>query len=127
MVIIQRAIKDSTPSGGRKKEHRGKKLYEMGNEATLPRIAPRVLETLHQKGGSVKVHQTSTDVANLFDPKTKKYVKAQIRIVTANPANRHFVRRNVLTKGTVIETDKGKARITNRPGQEGQICAVLIS
>jgi small subunit ribosomal protein S8e len=126
MVVIQRAIKDSTPSGGRKKEHRGKKLYELGHHPTLPKIAARELETMRTKGGGTKVHQTSTNVCNLFDAKTKKYVKATIKIVTGNPANRHYVRRNVLTKGTVIETDKGKARITNRPGQEGHICAILI-
>ena len=126
MVVIQRALKDSTPSGGRKKEHRGKKLYERGNHATLPRIGARTLESLRQKGGSRKVHQTQTDVVNLFDPKTKKFSKSTIKIVTESAANRHFVRRNVLTKGTVIETDKGKAKITNRPGQEGQVVAVLI-
>ena len=47
--------------------------------------------------------------------------------VVENPANRHFVRRNIMTKGTVIETEKGKARITSRPGQDGTINAVLIS
>jgi len=31
-----------------------------------------------------------------------------------------------MTKGTIIKTDKGAARITNRPGQEGCINAVLI-
>lgn len=126
MVVIQRAIKDSTASGGRKKEHRGKKLYERGNHPTLPRIGARTLESMRMKGGSRKVHQTQTDVANLYDPKAKKYVKAVIKIVTGNPANRHFVRRNILTKGTIIETDKGKARVTNRPGQEGQVCAILV-
>jgi len=126
MVVIQRAIKDSTPSGGRKKEHRGKKLYERGNHPTLPRIGARKLESLRMKGGERKIHQVQTDVVNLFDPKTKKFSKAAIKIVTSNPANRHFVRRNILTKGTLIETDKGKARITNRPGQEGQVVAVLI-
>ena len=36
-------------------------------------------------------------------------------------ANRHYVRRNILTKGTVITTDKGNAVITSRPGQEARI------
>ncbi|MBI4145049.1 30S ribosomal protein S8e [Candidatus Woesearchaeota archaeon] len=126
MVVIQRAIKDSTPSGGRKKEHRGKKLYEMGNHPTLPRVEPRRLESMRTKGGGIKVHQVATDVCNLYDPKAKKFTKAAIKIVTGNPANRHYVRRNILTKGTVIETDKGKAKVTNRPGQEGQVNAILI-
>ena len=36
------------------------------------------------------------------------------------------VRRNILTKGAIIETDAGKAKITNRPGQEGTVNAVLV-
>jgi small subunit ribosomal protein S8e len=32
----------------------------------------------------------------------------------------------VITKGAVLDTDAGKARVTNRPGQEGMIHAVLI-
>ena len=126
MVVIQRAIKDSTPSGGRKKEHRGKKLYERGNHATQTRVGEKLTESMRTKGGNRKIHLITADIANLYDSKSKKYIKATIKIVTANPANRHFVRRNIITKGTVIETDKGKARVTNRPGQEGQINAILI-
>ena len=63
---------------------------------------------------------------SLYDPKAKKCSKATIKNVSGNPANRHFVRRNIITKGAVVETDKGKARITSRPGQEGTINAVLI-
>ncbi|MEK6848627.1 MAG: 30S ribosomal protein S8e, partial [Nanoarchaeota archaeon] len=43
------------------------------------------------------------------------------------PANRHFIRRNIMTKGSVIDTELGKARITSRPGQDGVVNAVLIS
>jgi small subunit ribosomal protein S8e len=46
--------------------------------------------------------------------------------IAENPSNRNFARRSIMTKGTVIETSAGKARITNRPGQEGAINAVLI-
>ncbi|MEK6949175.1 MAG: 30S ribosomal protein S8e, partial [Nanoarchaeota archaeon] len=50
-----------------------------------------------------------------------------IKTISGNPANRHFVRRNIMTKGAIIETEKGKARITSRPGQDGAVNAVLIS
>jgi small subunit ribosomal protein S8e len=66
------------------------------------------------------------DKVNLFDPATKKHSIESIKTVTDNPADRHFVRRNIITKGSVIETSKGKARVTNRPGQEGMVTAVLI-
>jgi small subunit ribosomal protein S8e len=68
----------------------------------------------------------SVDIANVYNPKTKKYSKEKIVTTSANPANRHFARRNIITKGSIIETEKGKARITSRPGQEGTVNAVLI-
>ena len=66
------------------------------------------------------------EVANLLDQKTKKYSKVKIKSVVESPSNRHYVRRNIITKGTVIDTEKGKAKVTSRPGQDGTINAVLI-
>ena len=58
--------------------------------------------------------------------KGKKYKRVKIETVIDNPANRNFIRRNILTKGTIVKTELGKARITNRPGQEAHVNAVLI-
>ncbi|MCW1299110.1 MAG: 30S ribosomal protein S8e, partial [Candidatus Parvarchaeum sp.] len=41
--------------------------------------------------------------------------------VLENKANRSYARRNIITKGAVIETDQGKAVVINRPGQDGQV------
>ena len=73
-----------------------------------------------------KVRLWGADVANLYDPKTNKYEQIKIKTISGNPANRHFIRRNIMTKGAIIETEKGKARITSRPGQDGVVNAVLI-
>ena len=78
-------------------------------------------------GNHRKVRLLAADTANLFDSKAKKYEQVKIKKVVENPADRHFVRRNIMTKGTVIETEKGKAKITSRPGQDGTVNAVLIS
>ena len=77
-------------------------------------------------GGHLKFRMLQVNIANVYDPKTKKHFKASIKTIVENPANRHYVRRNIMTKGTIIETDKGKARIVNRPGQENAINAVLL-
>jgi len=65
-------------------------------------------------------------VANVLDPKSKKYTQSPIKKVVESQANRHFVRRNVIVKGTVIETEAGKAKVTSRPGQDGTVNAVLV-
>ena len=49
-----------------------------------------------------------------------------LKTVLENPANRHYVRRNIITKGTIVDTEKGKAIITSKPGQEGCINAKLL-
>jgi small subunit ribosomal protein S8e len=46
--------------------------------------------------------------------------------VEANSANPNYVRRNLLTKGAILKTEIGRARITSRPGQDGVINAVLL-
>ena len=46
--------------------------------------------------------------------------------VLDSPADANFVRRNILTKGAVVDTDKGKVRVTSRPGKDGVINGVLV-
>jgi len=116
------------PSGGRyKQQGRKKKAYELGRQPAFTKIEKRRAKIVRTKGAHVKVRVLSTDTANLFDPKAKKYEQVKIKEVVENPANRHFIRRNIITKGTVINTEKGKAKITSRPGQDGTVNAVLIS
>jgi small subunit ribosomal protein S8e len=126
MVIVQRAIKDKTPSGGQKKEMRGKKAYERGSEPTLPGIGEKKVQVKPTRGGNSKMIGNRFETANVLDPKTKKVTKSPITLVEGNAANRHYARRNILTKGAIIETEAGKAKITNRPGQEAVVNAVLI-
>ena len=62
----------------------------------------------------------------MIDSKTGKSSKVKIKSVVENPADMHFVRRNIITKGAIIETEKGKAKVTSRPSQDGIVNAVLI-
>ena len=77
-------------------------------------------------GGHKKDVSLRNNSVNVVDPKTKKHKVVKIKNVIENPANRHFVRRNIITKGTVVDTEAGKARITSRPGQDGTVNGVLI-
>ena len=54
-------------------------------------------------------------------PTLKKTSKVKIVRVLENKANRSYARRNIITKGAIVETDQGEAIVTNRPGQDGQI------
>jgi small subunit ribosomal protein S8e len=125
MVIIQKRSRRK-PSGGRYKSTLSKRTHMLGRAASTTRIGEQRKRQISTKGGNTKERLFEAGTANVFNPKTKKYESAQIKAVTESPANRNFVRRGIITKGTVIETSKGKARITSRPGQDGQVNAVLL-
>lgn len=113
-------------SGGRYIDYRKKKARDLGREPSSTKIGETKNRRFRIRSGKKKFSLLSVDIANVYDKKAKKYMKAKIQTIVENTANRHFIRRNILTKGAVIETDKGKARVTNRPGQENYVNAVLI-
>ena len=76
-------------------------------------------------GGNQKQSLLTGNVINVADTKGKT-VKIDILNVIKNPANPNLVRRNILTKGAIVETKMGKVRVTSRPGQEGTINGVLM-
>ena len=126
MVLIQKGRVGRKPTGGRYTAARQKRKFEMGREPTLTKIGKEKIKVIKTKGDGIKAKVLVAGVANILDPKTKKYVKAAIKTVAECQANRHFVRRNIIVKGAVITTDIGKARVTSRPGQDGTVNAILI-
>ncbi len=65
------------------------------------------------------------EFANVVDTSTKKTEKTRILKIIKNPANRDYERRGVITKGCILETEKGKAIVSSRPGQDGVVNAIL--
>lgn len=78
------------------------------------------------RGGTMKLSALATKYVSVTDPATGKTEKTEIESVTKNPANVDYQRRGVITKGAVVETPLGQARVTSRPGQHGVVNAVLI-
>ncbi|MFW5865514.1 MAG: 30S ribosomal protein S8e [Nanoarchaeota archaeon] len=125
MAILQlRSNRKST--GGRYKKPKIRRLARMGRLPVFTKIGPTKHKSVRTIGGGSKEKLLSVEKANLIDPKTKKYALVDIDNVVENPANKHYVRRKILTKGAIIETKKGKARVTSRPGQSGVVNAVLL-
>jgi small subunit ribosomal protein S8e len=113
-------------SGGRKRAHRKKRLFERGSFPTETTLGERKLKTVRRRGGNIKTRVYSEKLVSISDPSTGKTEKTEILRVVRNPANVDYDRRGVITKGTIIETKLGLARVTSRPGQHGLINAVLI-
>jgi len=126
-MAISQARPRRKQTGARYKDSRKKRQYELGREPSFTKLGKRRIQTIRVMGANRKLRLLSFDTANLFDPKSKAFKQVKIKTITDNPANRHFIRRNIMTKGSVIDTEIGKARITSRPGQDGVVNAVLIS
>lgn len=124
MVVVQdRSLRK--PTGGRNTSTKPRRLAQKGNNPSMTGIGKVRTRKIRTRGGAIKKALLSTEEINLYDPKTKKNTKAKLNNVKESEANRNYIRRNIITKGTIIETDKGVAKVTNRPGQEGTINAVL--
>lgn len=112
------------PSGGR--YHKiTKKLKQLAGIPALTKIDKQRVKEKRTHGGDNKLSLLSANIINVQNQKTKKFQKSEIIKVLENTANRHYVRRNILTKGTIVETKIGKVKITSRPGQEGSINGIL--
>ncbi|PIN76558.1 30S ribosomal protein S8e [Candidatus Woesearchaeota archaeon CG10_big_fil_rev_8_21_14_0_10_36_11] len=113
-------------SGGRYHAYRAKKKYELSGYPANAKIdtehKSRVKRTL---GGNSKRVLLGTNKVNVTNAQGKTQ-KTELVNVVENSANPNLVRRNILTKGAVVETKLGRARITSRPGQTGTANAVLV-
>ena len=112
-------------SGGRYKREKKKKKYSLGRQERIVKIGEVKRKTLRTRGGNEKVVLLKSNEINLIG-KNKKSKKTKILNVIETPSNRFLARQNILTKGAIVETSEGKARITNRPSQEGSVQGILI-
>ena len=126
MVVYQGESRRKVSGGLLKRKLRKKTKSNLGRTPAHTKVGELKKDVIRIRAGAIKPRMQQADVANVLDPKTKKYSKAKIITVKENAASRHFVRQNVITKGAVIETDKGLAKVTSRPGQDGAINAVLV-
>ncbi len=115
------------PSGGlRHLVHKRKRRYAMG-EIFVPAVLQENDEKMMKRvmGGNVKISLRKVSKAIVTDKNGKSKV-AKILNVLSTPSNREYAKRNIITKGAIIQTSEGKARVTSRPGQDGVVNAILI-
>jgi small subunit ribosomal protein S8e len=111
-------------TGGRRRPASKKKKHQLGTEFTETQLGDAKFKTVDARGNTEKVRAIATDTASVAVD--GEVVAAAIEDVVENASNPNYVRRNIITKGAVIETSEGRARVTSRPGQDGQVNAVLV-
>ena len=114
------------PSGGRYRVAIKKKKRDLARPAALTMLGEERKKFIRTRGGNRKIRLQSYGYANISSSKKKGTEKMEIEDVVDNPANRDFARRKIITKGAIIKTKSGNARVTSRPGQNGTVDAVLV-
>jgi len=113
-------------SGGRYKKFRKKKKRFMARLPSLTKLGERSLRKIRVMGGNIKQRLLADNKINVYVPKEKKVKAVKILSVVENPSNREFTRKNIITKGAIVNTELGKVKVTSRPGQDGLLNGVLL-
>ena len=114
-------------TGGRTKAMRSRRAFEKDGYAAETLLGEGQSYHRRTRGGELKTSLKFADYANVVDASSGKIQRAKITRVLRNPANRDYERRGVITKGALIDTELGNARVTSRPSQHGVVNAILIS
>ena len=115
-----------TPTGAKIPYIRKKRKRELGRPPAETVVGELKVKRQRVRGGGIKLKLLSVDFANVAIPSEGRSVRAKILRVIGNPANPDYNRRGVITRGAIIETEVGKARVVSRPGQHGIVNAVLV-
>ena len=125
-MAISQGKSTRSPSGARNVANRGKRKSELGRDPAETRVDDKNLRKIRTRGGNEKLRLAATNKINLTDVKSGKTQLTDILGVIENNANPNYVRRNIITKGAVVETPEGNAKVTSRPGQDGVVNGILI-
>jgi small subunit ribosomal protein S8e len=112
-------------TGGRKVAMRDRRKFEIDRYPNEAVIGTMEIVSRRIRGNNVKNALKTVEFANVVDPISKKVARARILQVTKNSANKDYERRGVITKGALLETESGTARVVSRPGQDGTVNAIL--
>ncbi|MFC1682017.1 30S ribosomal protein S8e [Nanoarchaeota archaeon] len=111
-------------TGGKYIKRRKTKSYERPGQKRVVKLGEEKRKTKRVAGGNIKTSLLKTKQVNIISK--GKNQKTEIKNVLETPSNRFLARQNIITKGTIVETDLGKVKITNRPTQEGHLNGILI-
>ncbi|MFW6285566.1 MAG: 30S ribosomal protein S8e [Nanoarchaeota archaeon] len=111
-------------SGTKYNNIRKKRAMELAGVSALTNIGKQRVKIKRTRGGNIKKSLLVGE--NVCVNQNDKTIKLKILSVVNNPANINWTRRNIISKGCIVRTQKGDVRITSRPGQEGALFGVFI-
>lgn len=113
-----------TVSGKKYSDLRKKRASELAGNPALTLIGKQRIKVKRVAGANQK--QSLLSHEEVCVNQLGKVLKLKIQGVENNPANVNYSRRNIITKGAIVKTEKGNVKITSRPGQSGTLFGTLI-
>ncbi len=113
-------------TGGKYIQRRKKKKYEIKGQKTNVKLGEDKRKTYKVRGGNEKVKLLRANNVNVKISE-KQIKSAKIENVLETPSDRFLARQNIITKGTIVKTNLGRVRITNRPTQDGVLNGILLA
>jgi small subunit ribosomal protein S8e len=111
-------------TGGKYHKFSKREKHRLDSQETPVSLGEEKRKKIRVHGGIRKLVLLKGNQVNLVVK--GKVQKTTIKNVLQTPQNNFLARQNRLSKGAIIETPLGKARITNRPSQEGHVNAISI-
>lgn len=122
---MQWAVRRGRKASGGKYNKASKKTRGQRRRDFIPTaLGKQKIIKMRTRGGGRKNLAVRVETANVVVE--GKVQRLKIVQVKKNDANPQFIRSNIVTKGCLIETEAGFARVTSRPGQNGSVDAVLV-
>ena len=118
-------LKTSKITGGRRHPLKTRQKFQTDRYPNEALIGDQETSTRKTRGNNRKTGLKTVRHANLVlsDAKIKR---SKIVKVLENKTNNDYLRRRIITKGAILETEDGNCRVISRPGQCGIINAVLV-
>lgn len=111
-------------TGGRYKKIKKRRLSKRAKQPRVVKLGEEKSKVIRGRGNVKKRVSLSSKWVNVVNKGKAK--KVEIQKVSETPSNTFLARQNILVKGAIIQTELGKAKITNRPSQEGFVQALIL-
>ena len=112
-------------TGGKKRAYRSHRIKEQGRQPVETLFGETKRKEVKGLSRISKIKLVKAEYVNVSNPETGATERFKILDVVRNPANADYNRRGEITKGTIVRTENGLAKIVSRPGQEGSLSAVV--
>ncbi len=113
-------------TGKKYKTFHKKRKRELERPSIETKVGAEKKKTQRTLGGNSKLKLFSSTFINVTDLTTNKTSKVKILKFESNAASKDLNRRHIITKGAIVETELGMAKISSRPGQHGILNGILI-